>query len=101
MAERWEQERPTWCPHTDCLFRRRAQDAVCGGQLPSPVPHDGDLNTHRVCFNGVADDGGPLDVQVNRTDLGWFRWIFDALDGLSTSWLSTVSSAPDDGGNDA
>lgn len=25
----WRQERPSWCPHTDCLFRRRAMDDMC------------------------------------------------------------------------
>ncbi len=88
MGETWTQERPAWCPHTDCLFRRRAMDAVCGGELPEPTEHDGGLNTHRVCLNGAADDGGVFDLQVNASDLGWFRWIFDALDGLKTSWLS-------------
>jgi len=27
-------------------------------------------------------------MQVNATDLEWFRWVFDALDGKITSWLS-------------
>jgi hypothetical protein len=83
----WLQERPTWCPHLDCLFRRRAMDSICGGELPEPEPHLGDSNTHRVCLNGVIE-GEIFDLQVNATDLGWFRWIFDALDGLETSWLS-------------
>lgn len=75
----WIQERPTWCPHTDCAFRMRAQDAICGGQLPNPEPHDADFNTHRVCLNGVAERGGVFDLQVNRTDAYHFRRIFDAL----------------------
>lgn len=91
MSETWTQERPTWCPHTDCLFRRRAMDSICGGELPTPTEHDGGLNTHRVCLNGAADDGRVFDLQVNASDLGWLRWIFDALDGLKTSWLSRES----------
>ena len=35
-----------------------------------------------------ADNGGVFDLHVNKTDLDWFRWIFDALDGKKTSWLS-------------
>jgi hypothetical protein len=88
MGEAWKQERPAWCPHSTCAFRRRAQDAVCGGELPEPILHDGTPNTHRLCLNGADRDGGVLDLQVNRADLGYFRWIFDALDGERTSWLS-------------
>ena len=81
----WKQERPTWCPHADCVFQRRAMDHLCGGQLPVPEPHDGDHNTHRLCINA----GEPVfDLQVNASDLDWMRWIFDALDGKATSWLS-------------
>ncbi len=88
MATEWKQERPTWCPHTDCIFKRRVMDGMCGGGLPNPVEHDGDFNNYRFCLNGAADNGGVFDLQVNDTDLGWFRWIFDALDGKTTSWLS-------------
>lgn len=88
MVERWAQERPAWCPHTDCIFRRRVMDSICGGELPEPAPHDADFNTRRMCLNGAADDGGVFDLQVNRTDLEWLRWIFDALDEKRTSWLS-------------
>jgi len=44
----WKQERPNWCPHTDCLFKRRVQDAMCGGHLPTPVEHDGGFNDYRL-----------------------------------------------------
>lgn len=91
MAE-YRQERPAWCPHRDCVFRRRVTDAACGGELPKPEPHDGDLNTHRVCVNAPQDPeakpGAIFDLQVNASDLDWLRWIFDALDGKETSWLS-------------
>jgi hypothetical protein len=46
------------------------------------------MNTHRICI--VA--GEVIDLQVNGTDLEWFRWIFDALDGKATSWLSRVKT---------
>jgi len=88
----YRQERPPWCPHVDCVFRRRVTDAVCGGQLPKPEPHDGAENTHRVCLNLSQDPTPPrgevVDLQVNATDLDWMRWVFDALDGKETSWLS-------------
>ena len=81
----WKQERPSWCPNQDCIFKRRVQDAFCGGELPEPTPHDGDLNTHRLCWYGGE---GPDSYMVNKSDLGWLRWILDALDGKNTSWLS-------------
>ena len=85
MSQIWKQERPSWCPHTDCIFLRRAMDHLCGGQLPKPEPHDGDVNTQRICINA----GLPVfDLQVNHSDLDWLRWIFDALDGKATSSLS-------------
>jgi len=99
MTEIWKQERPPWCPHEDCVFRRRVMDKICGGELPTPEPHDGDLNTHRWCLNGAADNGGVFDLRVNATDLEWFRWTFDALDGKATSWLSRRATGADGGSN--
>ncbi len=84
--EEWKQERPGWCPHVDCLFKRRAMDNVCGGELPAPVEHDGDFNIYRLCIN--EPNNSPFDLQLNEGDLEWFRWIFDALDGKESSWLS-------------
>jgi len=80
----YKQEKPSWCEHEGCLFLRGAVDCLCGGKLPAPEPHDGDFNTHRICI-------GPeevFDLQVNVSDLDWFRWIFDAIDGKSTGCLS-------------
>ena len=83
----WEQKRPSWCPHASCCFLRRVQDGACGGELPVPEPHHHDLNTHRLCIR-FEDDGNVVDMQVNTSDLDWLRWVFDALDGKKTSWLS-------------
>ena len=82
----WKQERPTWCHHKDCIFLRRAMDSFCGGKLPVPIKHNKGLNTHRFCLN--EEVFGITDYMVNDNDLQWIRWIFDALDGLKTSWLS-------------
>jgi len=76
----WKQERPSWCPHKSCLFKRRAMDDACVGDLPEPEEHDGDFNNHRFCLNGVSDSGGVFDLQINNSDLWWFRWLFQALD---------------------
>jgi len=92
----WKQERPAWCPHEKhCLFRRRGMDAMCGGELPIPQPHDPGgppVNTHRVCINEIQSAQAPraaiFDLQVNDADLDWFRWIYDALDGRKTGTLS-------------
>ncbi len=64
----WKQERPTWCPHTDCGFCMRVHDSLCGGHLPKPEPHDGDFNDHRLCLR-FRDDGEVVDFQCNDTDL--------------------------------
>jgi len=81
----WKQERPEWCPYHDCIFKRKTQDAICGGELPKPEAHDGDVNTHLFCINA---EGKVDPLQVNKRDLAYFRWIFDALDGEKSSWLS-------------
>jgi hypothetical protein len=50
------------------------------------------VNTHRFCTNweqsASATPDKILDLQVMGADLEYFRWIFDALDGKKTSWLS-------------
>jgi len=86
ITTQYKQEKPSWCPHESCKFLRRVQDDLCGGSLPTPESHDGDLNTHRLCIK--TDTEGAFDLQVNTSDLDWFRWIFDAMDGKKTSWLS-------------
>jgi hypothetical protein len=63
-------------------------DSTCAGHLPRPVPHASDFNHYRLCMNGALPNGEVFDLQVNDTDLEWFRWMFDALDGKKTSWLS-------------
>jgi hypothetical protein len=60
---------------------------LCGGVLSKPVPHDGGINTHRLCIH-FHDDASTIDLQVNESDMEWLRWIVDALDGRTTSWLS-------------
>lgn len=66
--------RPGWCPHADCDPRQGSQGTLCLGELPAPDPHDGDVNTHRLCLRGAADDGGwVFDLKINRGD-GWHIW---------------------------
>lgn len=56
-------------------------DALCAGQLPAPIAHDGDFNTHCICITNVLPDNKAFDLQVNTGDLYHFRRIFDAIDG--------------------
>lgn len=91
----YRQERPSWCPHSDCEFKRRAGDSVCGGRLPSVAKetdehgqyHENDL---RLCLNEthLAAPAKVVDLKVNKSDLDWMAWIFDGLDGGKRSWLS-------------
>ncbi len=85
----FKQERPKFCEHKDCEFKRRIVNKICGGKLPKVLLHDGDSNTHRFCINFAK---GALSLRVNKSDLDWFRWIFDALDGKKTSSLSFKGS---------
>jgi len=71
--------RPSWCPHSDCIFRVQTQDCACVGRLPNPVDHDGTPNTHRLCLHGAKDDGEwTLDLQINRGDVWNIKRIIDA-----------------------
>lgn len=80
MKKVWKQETPDWCPHRDCLFLRRAMDNICCGRLPKPEPHDAGFNTHRFCLVGVLPPTDEIfDLQVNRADIGWFEFIFQAI----------------------
>ncbi len=80
--------RPDWCPHQDCQFLRAGAGLICGGELPEPEEHNGGENTHRFCLDTRETGHGIFDLQVNGNDLDWMRFIFDALDGKATSWLS-------------
>lgn len=64
-------------------------DSICGGELPKAQAHGSikNCNTHRFCMRS-EDDGAIADYQVNASDLDWLRWVFDALDGKESSWLS-------------
>ena len=75
----WMQTRPDWCPYKDCRFKRRAQNAMCCGHLPKPVPHDVDFNIYRLCLNKMGKDGGVFDLQINKTDIYYFRKMFISL----------------------
>ena len=90
-----KQERPSWCPHADCAFIRLTDNVACVGKLPIPILHDGVPNTHRLCLKGAADDGGVFDLQINTNDIEHTRWLFDAIDGKKTSWLSGYPAPPE------
>jgi hypothetical protein len=74
-------------------------DSICGGALPAGQAnaketdafgevHENDV---RVCFNETHQpppNHKPLDFKMNPSDLDWIRFVFDALDGKETSWLS-------------
>ena len=79
----WLQERPSWCPHPDCIFRARSQDAICIGALPAPSDHAGTANTHRLCQRGDPDDGAWLHtVEWNKGDAWNLRRVIDAAFGF-------------------
>lgn len=94
----YKQERPSWCPHTDCVFRRRVLDSACAGVLPEIADETDEAGRHindsRICLNEThsADDAKVFDLKVNETDLDWLRWLFDSLDGKATAWLSKRAS---------
>ena len=90
-ANTFKQERPPWCTHKDCQFLITTQGLMCGGKLPKPLPHDPGgpaVNTHRFCLYGTLPNDEIFDLCVNDGDLQGFRYIFDALDGKKTSWLT-------------
>ena len=61
-------KRPERCPHQDCEYIiSLGLEAFCKGKLPKPIDHDGQDNTHRLCF--IQFDGDVFDFQMNKGDL--------------------------------
>jgi len=71
-------EKPLWCPHKKCKVLRAFQSAMCIGELPKWVKHGKGWNTHRLCLKGVLKNKKIFDLQINKTDIYWFRLLFDA-----------------------
>lgn len=71
----WKQERPEWCPHRDCGFVFRVQDAACTGRLPVPEVHENYFNTHRLCLRNQVESEMLAELHWNRTD----AWSFGRL----------------------
>jgi len=72
-------EIPSWCPHSGCCIIWKLKGYMCCGSLSSPSPHNGDFNTHRFCLNNVDDGGEVFDLLINKTDVWWFRRMFNAM----------------------
>lgn len=79
MVAEWKQERPEWCPYTDCNFLFRSMDSICAGRLPKPESHDDadgksmGENTHRWCIRFAYDTHQQVfNLQVNKTDVYHF-----------------------------
>ena len=75
--------RPGWCPYPDtCAWVTRGGESLdsgvaCGGHLPEPQDHHGDLNTHRLCMRSA--DGDVARFEVNQTDLWYLGLVVGAL----------------------
>ena len=72
-------ERPKWCSHNNCIFKRAYQDCMCIGGLPKKVKHNKDYNTHRWCLKNVLPNREIFDLQINKTDIYWFTLLFKAI----------------------
>lgn len=72
-----KQQKPEWCPFTDCIFVVNTQDAACIGKLPTPEPHLDDFNTHRLCLHAREDEDWHFNIQINKSDAWNLRRILD------------------------
>lgn len=71
--------RPDWCPHKDCKMILNTQNAICSGELPQPVPHGNDENTHRWCFDERETGHGIHDMMINKSDAWWMSLHLDKI----------------------
>ena len=71
--------RPKWCLHKDCIYVRCFQKKMCSGILPNPEKHDDDYNTHRICLMGALSNNEAFDLQINKTDVYYFRLLFEVI----------------------
>lgn len=70
-------ERPDWCLHKDCIIKRCLQMKMCVGELPELEEHDGDFNSHRICFDTRETGHGIFDLQINKSDAYGIRLLTD------------------------
>lgn len=54
--------RPTWCPHIECAFRKRVGNLCCSGKLEQP---QNSLITHRLCLTGMQLDDGITELKLS------------------------------------
>ena len=55
---------------------------MCVGELPKPEEHDGDFNTHRLCFDTRETGHGVFDLLINKSDAYGIRLLTDIVINL-------------------
>ena len=71
--------KPSWCPHKDCICKSLRENKICGGHLPKPEPHGNDENIYRWCLKDALPNNEIFDLQINDTDIYAFKIMFDIL----------------------
>jgi len=61
-------DKPSWCPHSNCLYELQSQDKMCIGKLSELKQHGNDFNTHRLCIDTRETGHGIFDLQINWSD---------------------------------
>ena len=86
--------RPTWCPHDDCMPQLATLSCACGGKLPKPELHGDDNNIYRLCIRQSNESDEPFlfTLQVNNSDLFGLRRVFYALDGKHNPWNEEMAN---------
>jgi len=69
--------RPDWCPHKNCIIKRCLQVLMCVGELPKPVKHHNDFNTHRLCIDTRETGHGIFDLRINKSDAYGIKLLTD------------------------
>jgi len=70
-------KRPEWCKHKDCITKRCLQEKMCVGELPEPVKHHNDFNTHRLCIDTRETGHGIFDLRINKSDAYGIKLLTD------------------------
>jgi hypothetical protein len=71
--------RPEWCPHKRCKINRTFQNKMCIGILSKPIKHGKGYNNYRLCLRGVLPANAIFDLQINDTDIWWFKLLFNSV----------------------
>ena len=91
----WKQQRPEWCPHSDCGYAASSQGCICVGELPAPTPHLNSFNTHRLCITQSCpgDDEWLFKLEISSGDANGMARVLGRVFGFKAQAIEAHRAA--------